>query len=87
MPVILLGAWTNSPVCGAGLASVVVVGAGATVVGAVAVVLDVGLVVSEVSEVGDDVAGASGTAVATAVASSARQPYRDASDVARSPPA
>jgi hypothetical protein len=63
-------------------------GAGLGVVG-VAVVVPaggVGLGESEVDEV-VDVGGEPAVVVDTAVASSARQPYRDANAVARSPPA
>ena len=75
----LLGAWTNSSDSGAGLGVVdvaVVVGVGDTAVVVVAVVV--------VVVCGADVSGA---VVDTGVASSAGQPYRDASAVARSPPA
>jgi hypothetical protein len=88
MPVKLLGALTNWPDSGAGLGLVTVVGGGG---GGTDVVDRGGDDVDDgVDDVVDDVVddgGAVGLVVETAAASSAGHPYRDASTVARSPPA
>ena len=82
MPVMLLGACTSCPGSGAGV-GVVCVGVVVARGGGVGELLvrKGEFVVGE----GDEVAP--GVVVETAVASSAGQPYREASDVARSPPA
>ena len=79
IPVMLLGAWTSWLVSGAGGGVAVVVVPGGADPGGVPDALDVAD--------GAGVADTLGVVVATAVASKAGQPKRDARAVARSPPA